>query len=134
MDTYSESLLPLVGDFDERVDAAVYDRLLDGLVAPVAVNAVQEQLDELVAHGHDHVLTPAVERHLTDVHDVLIEVAQATARHPAATRLQRVPPSAHLGRAIFAAHTAAADRSERNVGVITHVLLHVLSIQVALWR
>ena len=96
--TDEESLLSLVSDLDQRIDDTMQDGLIDGLALSVAVDAVEDELDELVAHWHDHERAPALERHLADVHDVL-------------ARIRRRP--------------------ECCVRVVAHVLLHVLSIQVA---
>lgn len=73
--------MSLVGDFDERVDDAMKHGLVDRLALSIAVDAVEHELDELLAHGHDHVLAPAVERHLANVHDVLARVARRAERH-----------------------------------------------------
>ena len=57
-----------VGDLNKWNDDALNHWLVDALAASIAIDAVEQETDELVLDGLDHVLAPAVERHLANVH------------------------------------------------------------------
>lgn len=90
--------MTFVSDFNQRIDDAMQHGLIHRLAFAIAINTVQDELDELVTQRQDQVLAPTVERHFANVHDVLARVIR---------------------------------RAERHVRVVAHVLLHILSIQVA---